>query len=189
MHLHDLAHRLKNTLAVVQSIAHQTMRMHPTPEEFVARFDGRLAALGSAHDLLSQSSWESADLAGLVQQLLAPYVSEGSDRYRVEGAPIELPVDLVAPFSLVLHELAANAAKYGVLSQAGGTVLMSWSVKSREGRRILEFLWEEHGVTSVSESARPSLGSTLMENAIPNSTVRRRFHADGLACTIGFPIQ
>jgi two-component system, chemotaxis family, CheB/CheR fusion protein len=163
--------------------------MHPMPEEFVARFDGRLAALGRAHDLLSQSSWESADLAELIRKLLTPFVPEDTDRYRIEGAPIALPVDLVTSFGLVLHELATNATKYGALSRVGGTILMSWTVKSRKGQRILEFVWEEHGVLSTPEPAQPSLGSALIENAIPNSTVSRRFHADGLACTIQVPIQ
>jgi two-component system, chemotaxis family, CheB/CheR fusion protein len=184
IHLHDLARRLKNTLAVVQSIAHQTMRTHPMPEEFVARFDGRLAALGSAHDLLSQSNWASADLEKLVRKLLSPYVLEDSDRYRMEGAPIALPVDLVTSFGLVLHELATYASKYGALSQAGGTILMRWSVKSREGERILEFIWEEHGVPFAREPAQISLGGTLIETAIADSTVTRRFHTDGLVCTI-----
>lgn len=142
----DLRHRLKNTLAVVQAIAHQTMRWNPTAEEFTKRFDGRLEALGSAHGLLGDANWQGADLAELVRTLLAPYAaSEGSPRYRVEGEPLVLPIDLAAPFGLVLHELATNAAKYGALSRPDGTVLTQWSVQSRDGQRILDFVWEEHG--------------------------------------------
>jgi two-component system, chemotaxis family, CheB/CheR fusion protein len=82
MLLSNQTHRLKNTLAVVQSIVHQTARTHPLAQDFVPRFDGRVEALASAHNLLSESRWEGAALAELVRTLLAPYSSEGSSRYR-----------------------------------------------------------------------------------------------------------
>ncbi len=184
----ELTHRLKNMLAVVQSIAHQTMRAHPSPAEFVSRFDGRLAALESANSLLSDSNWESADLAGLVHKLLAPYAPEGSARCRVEGEPVWLPVDTATPFGLVLHELATNAAKYGSLSRPQGTILIRWTLKPTESQRVLEFVWEEHGGPSVERPGRSSLGSALIENAIPNSTVHREFRSGGLVCTIRVPL-
>jgi two-component system CheB/CheR fusion protein len=184
MLLRDQAHRLKNTLAVVQSIARQTMRGHPAAQDFGARFDSRVEALASAHTLLSQSRWESVDLAELVRKLLAPYAAEGSHRYRLEGERVELSAELATPFGLVLHELATNAAKYGSLSRIGGTILIKWASKSEGGQRTLEFIWEEHGGPLVEEPAKRSLGSVLIEGAIPNATVRREFHADGLVCTI-----
>jgi two-component system CheB/CheR fusion protein len=184
----DLTHRLKNMLTVVQSIAHQTLRANPSPDDFVARFDGRLAALGSAHDLLGDSNWESADLAGLVQRLLAPYVPQGFARYRLEGEPVLLPFDIASPFGLVLHELATNAAKYGSLSWGEGTIVIKWSLKSAENQRLLEFIWEEHGGPPVREPARSSLGSALIENAIPTATVTREFRRDGFVCTIRVPL-
>ena len=95
----DLRHRLKNTLAVAQAIAHQTMRSHPAAEEFVPRFDGRLEALASAHSLLSDSNWEGADLAELIRKLLARYSPEDSPRYRMEGQPFVLPIDLATPLA------------------------------------------------------------------------------------------
>lgn len=184
----DLAHRLKNTLTVVQSIAHQTMRTHPSSEEFAATFDGRLSALGSAHGLLSESNWESADLAELVRRMLAPYALEGSARYHMEGEPLSLPVDIASPFGLVLHELATNATKYGSLSHTEGTVFIKWSVQSTESQRVLEFLWEERGGRSAREAAQSGVGTGLIENAIPNSVVNREFRRDGLVCTIRVPI-
>jgi two-component system CheB/CheR fusion protein len=188
MLLREQTHRLKNTLAVVQSIAHQTLRAHPSAQEFVPRFDGRLEALASAHTLLSGSRWEGADLAELVRTLLAPYVTEGSRRYRLEGQPVTLSAELATPFGLVLHELATNAAKYGALSRIGGTILIKWSVKSEDGKSDLDFIWEEHGGPSVDEPVRHSLGSVLIEGAIPHATVRREFHGDGLRCTIRVPV-
>jgi two-component system CheB/CheR fusion protein len=184
MLLRDHTHRVKNTLAVVQSIAHQTMRAHPAARDFVPRFDGRLEALASAHALLSVSSWAGADLAELVRTLLSPYAAEGSHRYHLEGERVMLSAELATPFGLVLHELATNAAKYGSLSRIGGTILIKWGKKSEEGQRSLEFIWEEHGGPSVEAPTKRSLGSALIERAIPTATVRREFHADGLVCTI-----
>jgi len=193
MLLSELTHRVKNTLAVVQAIAHQTMRTHPGPEDFVTRFDSRLAALAGAHDLLSQSNWVGADLAALARQLLVPYTSESSPRYRLEGEPVVLPVDLAPPFALILHELATNAVKYGSLSGSGGTILLKWRVScendsSENGRRILEFVWEERGGPPVRKPAKQSFGSALIENAIPEATVVREFHRNGLICTIKVPV-
>jgi two-component system, chemotaxis family, CheB/CheR fusion protein len=182
--LRDQAHRLNNTLAVVQSIAHQTMRGHPAAQDFGTRFDGRLEALASAHTLLSESRFESADLAELVRKLLAPYAAEGSERYRLEGEPVELPAELATPFGLVLHELATNAAKYGSLSRIGGAILIKWAKKSEEGQRSLEFIWEERGGPPVEALGKATLGSALIEGLIPNATVRREFDADGFVCTI-----
>jgi two-component system, chemotaxis family, CheB/CheR fusion protein len=183
----DLTHRLKNMFSVVQSIARQTLHAHPSPAAFTESFEGRLAALGSANSLLSESDWESADLEGLVRRLLAPY-AESSARYRLEGEPLSLSVDIATPFGLVLHELATNAAKYGSLSRAGGTLLIKWSTKSTDGQRVLEFIWEEHGGPPVREPARSNIGGALIENAIPNSTVSRKFHGEGLVCTIRVPL-
>ena len=188
MLLSELTHRVKNTLAVVQAIAHQTMRTHPDPEDFVTRFDSRLAALGSAHSLLSQSNWKGADLAALARQLLVPYTSESSPRYWLEGEPVVLPVDLAPPFGLVLHELATNSVKHGSLSASGGTILLKWSVSPENDRRILEFVWEERGGPPVRKPAKQSFGSALIENAIPDATVVREFNRNGLICTIKVPV-
>lgn len=184
MLLSDQTHRLKNTLAVVQSIVHQSARTHPLAQDFVPRFDGRLKALASAHTLLSESRWEGVDLAELVRTLLAPYGSENSSRYRLEGEPMALPSELATPFSLVLHELATNAVKYGSLSRTGGTILVKWSVKPGEGQRMLEFIWEEHDGPPVPGPMHRGPGSALIEGAIPNAAVRREFHAEGLVCRI-----
>jgi two-component system, chemotaxis family, CheB/CheR fusion protein len=184
----DLGHRLKNSLAVVQAIAHQTIRSRPSTEEFIARFDGRLEALGAAHGLLSDTNWEGADLTELIHKQLAPYSSEGLPRYRVEGEPIALPIDVATPFGLVLHELTTNATKHGSLSRPNGTILMKWSVRSRNGQRMLRFIWEEYGGPSAVEPGPPGFGSAMIENAIPNATVSREFRPDGLVCTIELPM-
>jgi two-component system CheB/CheR fusion protein len=164
------------------------MRAHPAAQDFVPRFDGRLEALASAHTLLSESSWEGADLAELVRKLLAPYAADGQARYHLEGGAVVLSPELATPFGLVLHELATNATKYGSLSRVGGTILITWSVEPRNDQRFLEFLWEEHGGPPVVQPVERGLGSALIEGAVPNATVRRQFHTDGLVCAIRVPV-
>jgi two-component system, chemotaxis family, CheB/CheR fusion protein len=133
---------------------------------------------------VSDSNWEGADLAELIYKQLAPYTSEGLPRYCVEGEPVALPIDVATPFGLVLHELVTNATKYGSLSQANGTISMKWGVRSRDGQRVLDFMWEEHGRPSADEPGPPGFGSAMIENAIPNAAVSREFHAGGLVCMI-----
>jgi two-component system CheB/CheR fusion protein len=186
--LGELSHRIKNTLAVVQAIAHQTQRYSASTEDFVARFDGRLRALGSAHTLLVASDWRGADLAALARDQLEPYAADHPDRVRIEGEAVTLPPDLATPFGLVLHELATNAAKHGALSQPGGTVNLRWTVDNRNNRRTLMVSWTERGGPAVQRPAKAGFGGTLIEKSIPSATVQREFRSEGMVCTIAIPL-
>jgi len=125
--LGELTHRVKNTLAVVQSIAHLSLRDAKSAKGFVAQFDDRLSALAKSHSLLVESDWAGADLGTLVSHQLDPYVGREPGRLRVEGEALSLSPDLASPFGLILHELATNAAKYGALSQPDGKLSLSWT--------------------------------------------------------------
>jgi two-component system, chemotaxis family, CheB/CheR fusion protein len=182
--LGELTHRVKNTLAVVQSIAHQTEITSRTPDEFVERFTGRLTALANAHGLLVQSEWQGADLRALTRAQLQPYASDSAQRLQIEGPSISLPSELATPFALVLHELATNAAKYGALAQPSGTVSVSWDVAKNNGQRDLRLVWHEAGGALPAKSPPPGLGSDLIAHAIPGARVQRELHQDGLVCTI-----
>ncbi|HXR87825.1 MAG TPA: chemotaxis protein CheB, partial [Stellaceae bacterium] len=188
MLLRELSHRVKNTLTVVQAIAHQTMRATASPQDFVERFDGRLAALASTHSWLMQLDWKGADLAGLVRDQLAPYMGEGLERLRIEGDTVTLPPDLAMPFGLVLHELATNAAKYGALSRPSGKVELKWSVNSGSDHPALEFIWEERDGPVVRAPGKAGLGTRLIEGAIPNAQVKREFLPEGLVCRLTVPL-
>ena len=109
--LSELTHRVKNTLAVVQSLAHQTLRGTQSSEDFVERFDGRLSALARAHDLLVKSRWKGAKLGALARNQLEPYIPEDASRLRIAGDAVMLPAELATPFGLVLHELATNTSE------------------------------------------------------------------------------
>lgn len=186
--LGELAHRVRNTLAVVQAIAHQSLRYSKSAEQFVERFDGRLAALAGAHTLLVNSDWHGADLATLAQSQLDAYRSDNPARVRVSGDPVALPADLATPFGLVLHELATNAAKYGSLSVPGGTVDLSWMLDLGRDSRVLRVVWREAGGPPVERPKTDGFGSSLIESGIPGATVKREFDATGLVCTIELPL-
>jgi two-component system, chemotaxis family, CheB/CheR fusion protein len=186
MLLAELTHRVKNTLAVVQSIAHQTLRATKSTKDFVESFDGRLSALARAHGLLVASEWAGADIAEMAREQLQPYLADEVDRLRISGEPVVLSANIATPFGLVLHELATNAAKYGALSRRKGTVSLSWTVKARNDERVVAVVWKEKGGPAVKPPKGTGLGSTLIDRVIPNATVKREFAADGLVCTIEF---
>jgi len=185
--LGELAHRVRNTLAVVQAIAHQSLRTSKSSQDFVERFDGRLAALAGAHSLLANSDWHGADLATLTQSQMEPYTSEDPDRVQIGGEALTLSADLATPFGLILHELATNAAKHGALSRPRGRVAIEWSV-SRNDPSILTVVWREQGGPPVQQPTTSGFGSALIENGIPGASVKREFKPAGLICTIELPL-
>jgi two-component system, chemotaxis family, CheB/CheR fusion protein len=185
--LSELTHRVKNTLTVVQSMAHQTLRSSRSSEDFVESFDGRLSALASAHKLLVESQWRGAELGALARQQLEPYVSNIT-RLRIKGEAVNLPADLATPFGLVLHELATNAAKYGSLNGSQGTVDLSWHLSTRSKERLLTVVWQEHGGPPVVENEVAGFGSSLIKKGLPNAKLRHEFRPEGVTCTIELPL-
>jgi len=182
--LGELTHRVRNTLAVVQAIARHTMRNSQSKEDFVARFEGRLSALAGAHALLVGSDWKGADLAELARQQLAPHITDNPDRLRLKGEAILLSADLATPIGLVLHELATNAAKYGSLSVATGTVGVSWTISAGSNPRMLKLVWQESGGPPAGTANTGGLGNALIDRVIPRAHVEREFRPQGLVCTI-----
>jgi two-component system CheB/CheR fusion protein len=183
----ELTHRVKNTLTVVQSIAHQTQRNAGSGQDFMQRFDGRLMALASAHGLLAESEWKGADLRALAEAQLAAHLSDKSGRLHIEGEKISIAADIATPVGLVLHELATNAVKYGSLSVPSGEVKLSWTI-SKGNSRSLTIVWEETNGPRVETPKTWSLGSTLIERGIPNATVTREFRPEGMICAIKVPL-
>lgn len=186
--LGELTHRVRNTLAVVQAIAHQSLRAPGSPADLAERFDGRLRALASAHTLLVDSEWRGADLATLARSQLEAYATENPARVRIAGEPVALPADLATPFGLILHELATNAAKHGALTNLRGTVALSWTLARGGDGALLKVVWRERGGPPPRRDATAGLGSTLIENGLPGAMVRRAFEAGGLTCTIDVPL-
>lgn len=155
----EVDHRAKNALAVVQALVSLTRA--PTTGDFVVAVQGRVAALARAHTLLSRNRWEGADLAAVIGDEIDAYQRPG--QVRIEGPTIRLAPDAVQPVSLLLHELATNAVKYGALSAEKGRVRIVWGITPDES---LELGWTETGGPPVAEPASRGFGSTLVAEVV-----------------------
>jgi two-component system CheB/CheR fusion protein len=182
--LGELSHRVSNTLAVVQSMARQTLRTTGSADNFVELFEGRLSTLARAHQLLVKSNWEGTEFGELVRHQLAAYMNDDPQRLRLEGEPMILPADFATPFGLVLHELATNAAKYGAFSATTGQVQLSWALGKTNGARMFNVTWRESGGPPVSAPSKKGFGGSLIERSLSGATVRREFNSNGLVCRI-----
>jgi two-component system, chemotaxis family, CheB/CheR fusion protein len=182
--LRELSHRVSNTLAVVQSIARQTLRTTTSESDFVSLFEGRLSALALSHRLLVEANWEGAELGSLARNQLAAYVSDDPQRLQIRGAPVTLPAALAMPFGLALHELGTNAVKYGALSDGNGRVTLVWQIDTENGRQKLRLSWQESGGPAVAPPTKRGFGSMMIERGLHGAKVRRDFAPGGLVCTI-----
>jgi two-component system CheB/CheR fusion protein len=181
----ELSHRVKNTLTVVSSIAERTLPDGEPKNDLIGRFH----ALGHTHDLLSQAGWTEAPLRDLVMRELAPHLA-GSNA-RVNGPPIMLKPQAALLLTLVLHELATNAVKYGALSTPGGQVQVAWAM-SGDRPQHLELTWTEQGGTKIDGVPKRGFGTELIERGI-------RFELQGeaefgvvdggLHCRIAIPVN
>jgi PAS domain S-box-containing protein len=185
----ELNHRVKNTLATVQSLASQSARGAPTPAAFRESFEGRLIALSKAHDQLTMHHWESADLRELVTGSLAPYA--GAERVVLRGEDVVLRPRAVLTLAMAFHELATNAAKYGALSAPGGRIEIRWQ-QVDEGRPKLQIEWQEHGGPVVAEPQQRGFGSKLIEGSVAaelGGSARLLFGPEGLRCEMRIPME
>jgi PAS domain S-box-containing protein len=189
----ELNHRVKNTLATVQSLASQTARSAHTPAAFREGFEGRLIALSKAHDQLTMHHWESADLRELLSGSLAPYAGVGSERVVLRGEDVVLRPRAVLTLAMAVHELTTNAAKYGALSVPGGRIEIHWRpVRGDNDRLLLRIDWIEQGGPSVAQPKQRGFGSKLIEGSIAaelGGTARLVFEPQGLHCEILIPIE
>ncbi len=192
--IHELNHRVKNTLATVQSIAGQSLRRLEGEEASAARaaFEARLLALARVHDVLTRESWEGAELGTVVADAIRPLdVAEGRSRFNVSGPALRLPPRLALSIAMALHELGTNAVKYGALSREGGTVAIAWSVQREEGETRLFLRWTETGGPPVTQPTRTGFGSRLIERSLARELageVQLLFAPTGVVCTIEAPV-
>jgi PAS domain S-box-containing protein len=189
--IHELNHRVKNTLATVQSIASQTLRNAPTMRDAKEALEGRLIALARAHDVLTRESWEGAELKEIVAQAVEPYASRGENRLHVTGPEIRLSPRMALALAMALQELATNAVKYGALSNATGEVRIVWNVVPAEAAARLHLRWEESGGPPVQAPSRRGFGSRLIERSLSqelNGVARIEFRPAGVVCTVDAPL-
>jgi two-component sensor histidine kinase len=183
--LNELNHRVKNTLATVQSFAMQTLRNAATLPEGRDAFEARLVALSKAHDVLTREHWEGAGMREIVRGALAAYAGAQDGRLHFEGPEIRVSPRAALTLSMALHELATNAVKYGALSNDKGRVSIDWHADRADGRFRLR--WVESGGPPVTVPRRRGFGSRLIEQGVSQDLAgeaRLHFDAQGVACTI-----
>jgi two-component sensor histidine kinase len=161
--IEELNHRVKNTLAILQSIATQTFRSASKAER--EKFEGRLGALAEAHNLLSTEKWQGSELHDVVRRVLQPYLLNNPERMRMSGPRIPLSPRLAVVLSMIVHEIATNAAKYGALSNDGGTVALDWEVIPESAKQKLRLIWAEAGGPHVVAPVQRGFGSRLIERS------------------------
>jgi PAS domain S-box-containing protein len=164
--LHEVKHRVKNTLATIQALATQTLK--ETPPEEKAAFVGRLHALSAAHDLLTLSDWQETGIATLAQRSLAPFSAKGQERVTCDGPDVGLTANKALLLTMVLHELGTNAVKYGALSVEQGRVEVRWQMTEAE-RPTLRLEWRESGGPPVQPPRRRGFGSRMIAAALHGS--------------------
>jgi PAS domain S-box-containing protein len=189
--INELNHRVKNTLASVQSLALMTLRGNASPEAFVRSFFDRVRALSFAHDLLTREHWEGASLRDVANVEVAPYAGDAVDRLTLEGEHLSLRPRQALALGMVFHELATNAAKYGAYSQPSGRVTITWAV-ARDSAPRLRIDWCERGGPAIAAPDRRGFGTRLIERSIGEDlggTVAFDYAASGLCCAVEIPLE
>src|ERR1700694_5980453 len=186
--LEELHHRIKNTLATVSAIASQSLRTATSIEHGQHAIEGRLVALGRAHDLLLQARWANADLANTIRSATEPYDSEGSGRFSISGPDIKITSGAVIALAMTLNELCTNTTKFGALSVPAGSVDVAWKID--EGKQRLQLTWSEKGGPSVYAPSRQSFGTRLMGSLGQQlkGEVRLAYELTGFIYTIDVPM-
>lgn len=188
--MHELGHRMKNTLAVVQSIVTQSMRNATSVEDALEKLQARLNAYSKAHDILLQKQWLSATLRHVVESAIATIELGDSGRIVADGPDVILGPQAALTFSLVLHELLTNACKYGALTKPEGRVKITWSIGHENGEEMLVSTWTECGGPVVTEPTRKGFGSRLIMSSLQAyGRVSVNYAPEGLIVRTDMPIK
>jgi PAS domain S-box-containing protein len=188
----ELNHRVKNTLATVQSIVWQALRNASDPEVIRESIESRLFALSRSHDLLTVENWEGAGLFDLIKAALEPFgVANGrSEHFVVTGKNIRVSPKIALALGIAFHELATNAVKYGAFSNNAGSVLISWAIEPSSDGDRLRLIWREKDGPPVTPPSRKGFGSRVIERGLAHElegTAHVDYQPDGVVCTIDFP--
>jgi PAS domain S-box-containing protein len=184
----ELEHRIKNTLAIVQSIANQTFRQSGLDPAAQQAFAARLASLGNIHAVLTQRSWDSADLHEIITSAISPHNSTERRLFEIDGPMLRLAPQAAVTLSMAVHELCTNAVKYGALSAPSGSVEIKWSVDDNQFR----WRWQERSGPPVIPPAQTGFGSRLIERSLAtqlSAEVKIVYEPAGVICTIDAPLS
>jgi PAS domain S-box-containing protein len=186
----ELNHRVRNILSIIRAIAAQTRRHSESMDAFGAAFEGRIQALASTHTLLSKLGWSQSRLQAVIEEQVSTYTSS-AEAFSVSGPEVLLGPKAVLALSLVFHELASNAAKYGALTRPTGRIEIRWQVSRRDEGRTVELTWAETGGPMVRTPERTGFGSKLMDINVThefNGNIERDFRPEGLVCFLTFSL-
>jgi PAS domain S-box-containing protein len=192
MLIDELNHRVKNTLATVQSIVTQTLRNTSDPVVIRESIESRLFALSRSHDLLTRENWESAGLLDVVNAALEPFgIANGrSERFKVTGRNVRFPPKAALALGIAFHELATNAVKYGAFSGETGCVRVAWAIEhAPKGDRLI-LSWSEENGPPVAPPSKKGFGSRVIERGLAlelGGTTKLDYRPDGVVCTIDIP--
>lgn len=189
--IRELNHRVKNTLATVQSIAAQTLGGTDGDREARRAFEARLLALSNAHNVLTRESWDSAAIDEIVATALAPHRAAGDDRFTIAGPPLKVDPKAALALAMALHELATNAAKYGALSERAGRVRVEWASVGHGEEARFRFCWRESDGPPVAPPRRRGFGSRLIERGLGlelGGQAAIEYRPSGLVYTIDAPL-
>ena len=186
----ELSHRVKNMLAVVQSIAFQTARNSPSLDAFNEAFQGRLQALAGANDSIIRGDWKGVCLFEIVKQAMDPFAA--NDQVTIDGGPIiDLRPQASLALAMILHELATNAVKYGSLSVPKGCVKIDWRIETSKSGDSIVLEWVESGGPAVESPARTGQGTRFIEGSIAHELKGKAsvsFDSTGLCAVLTFPL-
>lgn len=189
--LREMNHRVKNSLALVQAIVSQTIRMTPDPNVAFERIQSRLMSLARTHDFLNKGNWAGVSLRALIAGEMEPFVDDAS-RFVMRGDQVVLDSSTMFALGLTIHELGANAVRHGALSTATGSVEVDWFVTGPENDRRIEIDWAERGGPEVEKPTRSGFGSRLIEanvRATLGGTVDLNYAKRGLRAKLSFPLR
>ncbi|WP_333717893.1 GAF domain-containing protein [Agrobacterium tumefaciens] len=179
---HEISHRLKNTMAMVQAIATQTLRP-VTDRAPVEAFTSRLRALSNAHEVLLNQDWSSARMVAVIDSVLRQLSLP--ERYRISGTDMEIGPRTALSLALLMHELGTNALKYGAWSSDAGTVVISWTIEDAGGENALVLEWKEQDGPPVTAPSGKGFGSKLIQLGLMGTGgVEVNFDPDGLRVTM-----
>ncbi len=185
----EFDHRIRNLLAKVTAIARRTGRQHQHVADFLPSFEQRIVAMARTQNLLVRTRWKDVELAQLAADEFAPYLNERMPKIRIDGPDVWIQGRIAQALGMAFHELATNAAKYGALATADGTIELSWRKETAPKRLVIE--WIERGAVYIASSARTDgFGSTIIDDFTPRETggtVERVFEGDTMRCTITLP--
>jgi PAS domain S-box-containing protein len=188
---HELTHRVKNTLATVGAVVSQTLRDAASLEDARNAVEGRIASLGTAHELLLRDEIEGAAIGDIVEKVLAPFIDRNGRRITMAGPAIHLTPEVTLALSMALHELATNAVKYGALSTGAGRVVIAWALTGANAARRFTFTWVEEGGPPVAPPSRTGFGTRMIERVLSRHVRGKatiHYPPDGVRFAIEAPI-